>query len=364
MSWQILTDEQARDCWNADLIEFSDCSPFQTLAFGEYNRALGWRPIYLKNCDETGAARALMLGLLRRYPLGVGLFWCPGGPVGDIRLWNDELQQAIAAAANIKRLYCRFRCDRERDINDVLALNHQKWTRSWFIMHSGFTMELDLSRNDAEFLRNCSRNWRRNLHAAERNNLRISVWQNPNAAEIADVYAEMQRIKKMPEQFSVDELKNIVERAGNDLIVLRGEDESGALVAVRGCLIAGSRACDYLAATTERGRELRGSHKVFFELMKECRRRGVRFYDLGGIDPQENPGVYDFKRGTGARAVECLGEWNRATSELMLWLGNFAMQKRHLLAKLKFGAKRKSARPATVENEKRPNLLEHGESAA
>lgn len=349
MSWQILTDERALDNWDADLIKFSEYSTFQTRAFGEYNRALGWQPIFLKNADETGAARAMMLGFLRRYPLGIGLMWCPGGPIGDVSLWNSELQQTIVKTAKLKRLYCRFRCDRERNTSDALALNHAGWTRSWFIMHSSFTMELDLSADDAKLLESCTKSWRQNLRRGEKNNLRISLWTNPNAEEAASVFEEMQERKNLPEQFSADQLKHLFESASEHLVLLRCEDENGDLVALRGCLIIRDRACDYLAATTARGRELRCSNKVFFELLKECRKRGVRFYDLGGIDPHENPGVYEFKRGTGARAVECLGEWNWATSEWMLWFGNWAMQKRHLLSKLSLKGKKASPQ-AKAEN--------------
>jgi len=54
----------------------------------------------------------------------------------------------------------------------------------------------------------------------------------------------------------------------------------------------------------------------------------VEHYDLGGIDPHENPGVYKFKRQTGARPIEFLGEWDWATSSWLRWLGNWAIWRR------------------------------------
>ena len=54
-------------------------------------------------------------------------------------------------------------------------------------------------------------------------------------------------------------------------------------------------------------------------LMKQCAERGVRWYDMGGVDPVNNRGVYDFKKGTGARALEYLGEWEWSTSKALGW---------------------------------------------
>src|SRR2546429_3798030 len=40
----LLTDESAQALWDEMLTRFDDCSPFQSYAWGEYRRALGWQP--------------------------------------------------------------------------------------------------------------------------------------------------------------------------------------------------------------------------------------------------------------------------------------------------------------------------------
>ena len=37
--------------------------------------------------------------------------------------------------------------------------------------------------------------------------------------------------------------------------------------------------------------------------MEAAREEGCRWYDLGGIDPQNNPGVYHFKSGFGGEEI-------------------------------------------------------------
>lgn len=330
--WELLKEE-ARRTWDENLTSFEEYSPFQMHAWGEYNRALGWQPLHLVARDESGEICAMMLGLLRRYPLGIGLLWCEGGPSGEITAWNEDLQKKIIGETGVKHLYCRIRCDRPRNINDALALNHQGWTRSWVIMNSGWTMKLDLNQSEDEFLKNSSRNWRRNLKLAAKENLKVSLWTNPDVDEIYRVFAEMQKLKNLPELFSRDALENLFKNAGGNIVCFRGEDENGELVAVRACLIIGEKACDYLAAATERGRDLRASYPVLRHLLQECRRRKINFYDLGGIDPHENPGVHKFKRQTGAEPLEALGEWDRATSEWLRWLGNWAIRRKNKLKK-------------------------------
>lgn len=353
--WKLLKKEEAEQVWDTNLESFDEYSPFQMFAWGEYNCALGWLPVHLVSRNEAGEICAMMLGLLRRYPFGIGLLWCEGGPAGDIITWNDDLQKAISEETGIKRLYCRIRCDRERTISDALALNHQGWMRSWFMMNSSYTMELNLGQSEDELLKNCSSKWRRNLRLARKENITSRLWKNPEVGEIHRVFAEMQRLKNLPELFSLDELENLFRNAKENIICFRSEDENGKLIAVRLCLKVGERACDYLAATTEKGRKLRASYLTFWNLLQECRKQEIKFYDLGGIDPFDNPGVYTFKKQTGAKPLEALGEWDRATSEWLRWFGNWAIWRKNRIKKVKTAVKKLTGRETAKLTEKLAN---------
>lgn len=52
------------------------------------------------------------------------------------------------------------------------------------------------------------------------------------------------------------------------------------------------------------------------ELMNVCRTKGVSRYDMSGVDPINNKGVYDFKKGTGAEEIKYLGEWEISNSKI------------------------------------------------
>jgi hypothetical protein len=333
--WKLLNDEEARQNWDNHLMKFADCSPYQTYGWGQYHQAIGWRPCYFVAENEPGRVEAMFLGLLRRYPLKTGLMWCAGGPVGKLETWNESLPQTVLQAVNLKRLYLRFRCDRERDARTVLFLNHHNWSRSIYTMTSGVSMELDLSADEAELGRRLSGKWRRNLKLAQQNDLVIERCEKPDIREIFDVYAEMEARKNLARQFSLERLENLFARAGSNLIFYRCEEAAtGRLLSFRGCLAIGNRAGDYLAATTERGRELRASYATFWELIRRCRHEGVRFYDLGGIDPWANPGVYTFKKETGARQIEYIGEWDWASAQWLRLLGNWAIRQKQKIRRV------------------------------
>jgi lipid II:glycine glycyltransferase (peptidoglycan interpeptide bridge formation enzyme) len=347
-NWELLTNETASRIWDENLARFADCSPFQSYAFGQYYQKLGWQACYWTATNEKGETVAMCLGLLRLFPLGFGMLWCVGGPVGDIKRWGESLRRTILETTGLKHLYLRFRCDRERNVADTLFLNHHGWARSIVPMTSSFSMELDLARGEETLFTNLDRRWRRNLRLAGQNNLVIKLCSNPDAEEISRVYGEMEMRKNLPQQFSSEKLKNLFTRAGSNLVFYRCEDESGNLISFRGCLTSGNRACDYLAATTEKGRGLRASYAVLWQLLRHCREQGIEIYDMGGIDPWGNPGVYTFKKETGAREVEFLGEWDWATSSSLRLLGNWAIGRRQ---------NRKSAESTSVSSDKQRGRL-------
>ena len=59
----------------------------------------------------------------------------------------------------------------------------------------------------------------------------------------------------------------------------------------------GDSAIYLLGATSDDGLNSKGAYLLQWTLIKWLKENGIRWYDLGGIDPAGNPGVYHFKRG-------------------------------------------------------------------
>lgn len=330
-TWQLLNVEVARKIWNEALLRLVDYTAFQTFAWGEYQRALGWEPCYWAAFDEHGVIIAMMLGLLRRYPLGIGLVWSEGGPVGDLSVCDERLQKAIKQTTGFKRIYCRFRCDRQRQVEDALRLTAQGWSRSWFNLQTCYSLRLDLAKEEKQLLAGCERNWRRNLRRAQEGNLKVERWNNPSVDEVVAAYDSMQTLKGLEEQHSRDEFEQLFVHLKDHLVIYRATDEHGQLVSLHAWLVFGNRATAFLSVTTEQGRLLHSSYAVMWTMLQHCQGLQLQYCDLGGIDPVRNPGPYRFKKATGAVPVEYLGEWDWASRPWLQWLGNWAISRRNRL---------------------------------
>ncbi|CAN5568401.1 hypothetical protein BH20ACI4_BH20ACI4_04000 [soil metagenome] len=326
--WKLLTEEEAARNWNKYLNCFSDCSPFQTYEFGQSNKDFGWLPVHLVAFDKNGKPAAMMLGLMRRFPFGFGFMWCVGGPVGAAENWSENLPQIVREIFKLKHLYFRFRCDRARNIKDVLTLYHKNWMPSFYPMTSGLTMKLDISRDSETIFSELSGKWRRNLRLARKNDITVKRSINPDIDELRRIFDELEKRKGLPPLFSSEKLETLFKHHRGNLILFRGEDGAGDLLSFRGVLVNGNQGCDFFAATGEKGRKMLASYIVFWDVLEHCRDLGVTAYDLGGIDPFANRGVYTFKKETGAKEVELLGEWDWASSFWLRLVGNLMIWKK------------------------------------
>ena len=61
-----------------------------------------------------------------------------------------------------------------------------------------------------------------------------------------------------------------------------------------------------LGATSDDGLNAKGAYLLQWTLIQWLKENGIKWYDLGGIDPEGNPGVYSFKRGLSGTDVSSI----------------------------------------------------------
>jgi len=328
VTWKLLSQDEALESWDEKLFRFDDFTHSQAFGWGEHRSAFGWRPCRWQATDEQGNVKAMLQGLLRIYPGKTGLLWAAGGPVGDLSCCGDEMMRAVMATTGAKRLYCRVNLARAYSAEDALLLRSMGWKRALAPILSGMSMSYDPSVAEEIRVATCTKNWRHNLRRSEKYGLSMHLWENPDIDRMYDIYSSMQDYKQLAQQFSREELKSIFRQLGKNIVLYRCDDETGEAVSLRGCLMFGGKAWDMFAATSVKGRKIYASYGLFWRLMRHCQEAGVSFYDMSGIDPKGNPGVYDFKKGTGALPLEYLGEWEWASSELLSWGANLMIRRR------------------------------------
>ncbi|GIX49824.1 MAG: hypothetical protein KatS3mg132_018 [Limisphaera sp.] len=171
--------------------------------------------------------------------------------------------------------------------------------------------------------------WRNQLNAASRNPLQVV---EGNDTELFDrfmvLYDQMMARKRFDTTVNVRDFRRMQERLEPSqklrvALALRDNQPHAGLVTTD----VGSTGIYLLGATGEAGLKSKASYLLQWRMMEFLKARGCRFYDLGGINPEGNPGVYHFKSGMGGTEVRQLGRFEAAPSEpvrrLLHWAEKF-----------------------------------------
>lgn len=318
------------DTWDRALAAIDRGNFYQSHGWGEHRGEMGWQPLRVTGPGE-GVDGAAMAQMLVRRRFGAAIVWVPGGPAGDIRHWAaalpDLLRSRFGAGA-----YCRVNVLHEHQQDAESRLRATGWRRPRVRLGTGLSLELDLRPAADERIALASGNWRHNLRRSGKYGLTVEPWSNPDVAQMAAVYREMEGYKGLAPQHSEQALRSMLGHLGAGVTILRCLDEKGNLLAFRAAGVFGGRAWDLLAAATPAARKVYASHALLWALAETCRQQGALAYDLGGADPVANKGVFDFKRGTGARLFEYMGEWEWAGMPLLGWAVGLMMKHRGMAA--------------------------------
>lgn len=314
-------DVAARD-WDGYVSSFEDRHIRQTLAWGRLKTG-AWSPAHAALFNgPTPLAAALILE--RRLPLGAGsLFWVNGGPLyrkgvaagQDLSALGNFLEKLQTHARSRGRAIVRLNFDVAMDLEAQLVVRAAGFSKPLAPLGTGLTYRADLTKPLEEIRENLERNWRNQLNRAEKAGASVEFGRSPELLRrYQPMHEELCRRKGLSGQrLSFADLERMADILG-DLILFfivsaQGADGCGGAV-----WIHGGRAWFALSAANEHGLRQNLPNAMYWQIMKRLKETGVGVFDLTGIDPAENPGVYNFKRGLGLPPVETLGEWQWATS--------------------------------------------------
>ncbi|MEN6350855.1 MAG: peptidoglycan bridge formation glycyltransferase FemA/FemB family protein [Syntrophomonas sp.] len=326
-SWQLISDQTSAEIWDYNLLKMPDYNIYQTYAWGRHRSNFSWTPLRFMACDDENNVTAMFQVMLRRYPGNTVLLWGPGGPLGNIESWDDSLRQALIQAARSRRVYCRISPLRAYKSEDAFTLTTGSWTRCSRPLNSGLSLCMQLSDED-QYLKGMTKNWRYNLNRSKRQEQLVSLWENPDIEEIRKVYDSMEELKGLEVQHTADDLLSMFQVCHDNMIAYRCIGSNGDILGFKAGIVFGSKALDLLAANAAEGRKTSASYGLSAALVTHYIKLGVTHYDLNGVDPVSNKGVFKFKKETGAQLLEYLGEWDWSTSNWLKRAFNWAIMKR------------------------------------
>ena len=299
--------------WDELLKQIGQTCVFQSAGWARHKSSTGWTPVRV--VKSTATSHIAIQFLTRRGPFGTAMAWAPGGFGGDLALLANDFSRSLKQILEARFLYVRFGMMMESTQEQMTLLLGAGFKKSKSPIGARQSMLLDLHTDEETMLSSASSNWKRNHKRSLRSSTTPYFWNSASPDQLEDAYRLMDEYKKVDGvklQMSASDIRSVQECFGNDLVLVRMDNEAGNVLSVRGALIQQSIAWDFIAVTTPEGRKTYSSHRTLIALAQECARRGCTTLELGGIDPENNKGVFDFKNGTGADLTTYLGEWEAA----------------------------------------------------
>lgn len=324
--WEIVPPEAVESGWDSVVSSFEDRHIRQSHAWGRLKTG-SWTPVHAALFNgPTPLAAALILE--RRLPLGAGsLFWINGGPLyrkgltrgQDLVSLKDFLDGLKERARSRGRAIIRLNFDVAMDVEAQLVIRAAGFSRPLSPLGTGLTYRVDLTKPLEEIRGALERNWRNQLNRAEKAGAVVEFGRGPELLRRYQPLHDALCVRKglHGQRLSVADLERMAEVLGESILFFivsaGGQDGCGGAV-----WVLGDRAWFALSSANEPGLRLNLPNAMYWQTLSRLKTMGVGRFDLTGIDPAENPGVFNFKRGLGLPPVENLGEWQWATSP---WLG-------------------------------------------
>jgi lipid II:glycine glycyltransferase (peptidoglycan interpeptide bridge formation enzyme) len=300
--------------WAALLECFEDSNLYQTWSYG----AVRWGEGNLSHLVLRQGREVIGIAQLRiiRPPfLKCGIAYLRWGPLCQLRGSALEFESVRRMATALRAEYVVKRDLFLRLVPDAFANSERA-----DVFHKAFsgvckpssnhipsdrTFVLDLAPPLDEVRKKLDQKWRNQLNRAEKNSLTIVAGGSRSEyQQFLSLYQEMWDRKRFDTTVDVNEFARICEdlpaRLKLRILVCLYQ---GVPVSSIVCSALGSTGIYLLGATTGNGLQAKAAYLLQWAMIKWLKENGFRYYDLGGIDPELNPGVYHFKSGLSGRDV-------------------------------------------------------------
>jgi len=360
-TWEIQVDQTDSEAWSQLLEQFDDASIYQTAAYGEvrWGKKNLSRIVLKRGGEVVGIAQ---LRTIRPTPLKCGIAYLRWGPLWERRGHALDMEVPARLASAIEEEYSKRRNLFVRILPNAFAGSGRaevfRAAFSQFAFESSESHEVyrtfvvDLAPSLEELRKGLDKKWRNQLTRSEKNSLTvISGRGRAEFRAFCEMYAQMLKRKIFETTVNIEEFERIQEQlpVSQRMHILICQSQ-GVPVAGLVASAMGNSAIYLLGATSDTGLNAKGAYLLQWTILSHFKQSGIRFYDLGGIDPEENPGVYHFKKGmSGADVCQIrpLVASNSALSAAMVKVA-LGMQRTIRASRRPFNLTRGFRRPAVI----------------
>lgn len=319
--------------WNEWLNQFEDKHIYQEYSFLEAslsNKKKSYRVVLI---DGRGTVLAMAQGILRLLPFHGAILTIRGGPVfrkTDLNLSHDNnLKDLISKVVkdfqvNYKFFYINTIFFSEKTGRSEIALQDSLMSKPTLERDPYLTFIVNIEDKIEDNIKKMDSKWRNQMRKSSCVNKEITFDCNYDSInKFIYLYREMSSIKDL--KFNKNIQKNLINLHKNlgeylKILIISVNERP-----VSGCVILlfKSKAYYYLAASSKQGRDGSFSNLMIVSLLEKLRAYHVDTLDLVGVDPKNNWGTFNFKRGVGGSPFSYLGEWEYASNAVLRLLINF-----------------------------------------
>jgi lipid II:glycine glycyltransferase (peptidoglycan interpeptide bridge formation enzyme) len=326
-NFSVEVDKIQRSEWETIIRQFQDSTIYQTWSYGKVR----WGDENLSHLvlkDENKEVIAIAQAVIKKVPLlKAGIAYIPWGPLwkkvgknNNYELFSNLLKSLKEQYAKKRGLLLRIdphviKCDENEHIIKILENEGFKINSK---SNPYRTLLMDISPPLTDIRKKLNQKWRNQLNRSEKNNMTV---HEGNSIELYDIFlklqAEMLQRKNYIPGVDYEEFKqiqaNLPEPDKMRIVVCEYEGEP--LTATIASAV-GDTGIYLLGASGDKGMQMKGAYLAQWLIIKWLQERGCKYYDLGGINPESNPGVYHFKSGMSGDDVNHIGQYEYCENKM------------------------------------------------
>ena len=347
--------------WSGLLDRFQDANIYQTWSYGTVRWGEKNLSHLVLRChgEVVGIAQ---LRIIQSHFFKSGIAYLRWGPL--CHLCNTELD--VEALKKMASALHREYVQRRRLFLRILPDAFEGSARAGFFQSafsqftgrqsSGASPErtslVDLAPPLEELRKRLDQKWRNQLNRSEKNGLEIVAGNDVETfRSFLDIYRQMWARKKFEEGVDVEEfgrMQAMLPKGQRMQVLICRQEKTPVAGMVYSAM--GNLGIYLLGATSDNGLKAKGAYLLQWTAVKWLREHGMRYYDLGGINRERNPGVYHFKSGLSGQDISRIATFEACGnifSSLAMRAADFIGRRRVSMGRLRTGGCRQDVVTAT-----------------
>jgi lipid II:glycine glycyltransferase (peptidoglycan interpeptide bridge formation enzyme) len=318
MSYSVHIDDFSRNQWEQCAARFADHSMYQTWPYqqirGEMDGQQISRALVTGKDGRIAAMCQVRIKKIRLLNMTIG--YVQWGPLVCAK--DRTLTCTAEALRALRDAYIQDKVDVLRIVPNLRGDDAVGKQFSKVLEEAGFQLLLKSERyrtltvrvDDSEegIRKRLRKSYRRDLKKAEQAGAQIRYGWDEEFCNILEhlytVSVKRKGFRGLDVQQLLKAQRNLSENEKISIIVA---DWNGRPASVHATSYLGDTAVVLLAASNEAGLSCGSSYLVWYQAVVTAFRQGMKWCDLGGIDPDRNPNVYQFKSRLGGEEVFHLG---------------------------------------------------------